>query len=176
MLEVRSSAGLTLPTPGRLVGYASIFDATADLGDFTETVKPGAFARSLASGSNVRALYDHKRDAVLGTTRAGTLKLSEDHRGLRFELALPDTSVGRDLAVLVERGDVAGASFGFRVAAGGDRWEHRTGKPHRELLAVTLAEITLTADPAYADTEVAKRSMPTAYSALELHRLWFETL
>lgn len=156
-MEVRSTAGITSPSPGRLVGYAAVFGATTDLGDFTETVRAGAFAASLAKrADNVLALYDHERRSVLGRTGAGTLKLHEDAKGLAFDLALPDTTLGRDLAVLVERGDVAGCSFGFTCVH--DKWEMRNKNPHRELVAVTLHEITITPTPAYADTEVAKRS------------------
>lgn len=160
--EVRSTAGITSPSAGRLVGYAAVFDASADLGDFTETVRAGAFTKTLATRSgNVLALYDHERRSILGRTGAGTLKLSEDRKGLAFDLSLPDTTLGRDLAVLVERGDVAGCSFAFVCDA--DQWEMRGKTLHRDLLAVSLQEITITPTPAYADTAVALRSRPKQY-------------
>ena len=154
MLEIRSNG--TLSATGKtLTGYAAVFNSEAVLGDFSEVIRQGAFAKSLATGSNIRALYQHQGDALLGTTRGGTLQLREDAKGLAFELALPDTSHGKDLAILVGRGDVAGCSFGFRVAPGGDRWEQRGATLVRELLNVDLVEITLTSDPAYQDTTVA---------------------
>lgn len=174
MIEVRTGT-LNAATPGHLSGYAARFNSEAVIGDFCEVIRAGAFTRSLASAQNVRALYHHQGDALLGTTRSGTLKLTEDAQGLRFDLALPDTSHGRDLAVLVERGDVSGCSFGFVVPSGGDRWEQRGAQMVRELLNVDLHEITLTADPAYPDTTIAKRTMPHG-KALSLHRLWFETV
>lgn len=178
MLEVRSTGGLS--SNGKtLHGYAAIFNSEADLGGFVEVIRNGAFRKSLEGGSNIRALYHHQGDALLGTTRGGTLTLREDAHGLAFELALHDTTHGRDLAILVNRGDVAGCSFGFRVPEGGDRWEARGAQTVRELLTVQLHEITLTSDPAYQDTTVALRSMPSVY---ELHRpgiganaLWLET-
>ncbi len=175
-IEVRAIAsGLTLPSPGRLVGHAAVFDSPADLGEFVETVKPGAFARSLRAPGAIQALYDHARGAVLGRVGAGTLKLSEDAKGLAFELQLPDTSVGRDLSVLVARGDINGCSFAFRTfAPGGDKWESRGGRLHRDLLAVELREITITPQPAYADTTVAMRSMPR--TTRSLRSLWLETI
>lgn len=174
MLEVRSNGELR--SNGKtLSGYAAIFGSEADLGGFVEVIRNGAFRKSLEGGSNVRALWSHQGDALLGTTRGGTLRLREDTKGLAFDLALPDTSHGRDLAVLVDRGDVAGCSFGFRVAAGGDRWEQRGSQLLRELIAVDLHEITLTADPAYADTSVALRNRP-AHRPPDLARLWLETL
>lgn len=157
MLEIRSSG--TLTARGKtLAGYAAVFNSEANLGTFSEIVRPGAFAKSLQGPSSIRALYHHDAHALLGTTRGGTLQLREDAHGLAFELALPDTTHGRDLAILVDRGDVAGCSFGFRVADGGDRWEQRGPTLVRELLTVDLVEITLTADPAYQDTSVAMRS------------------
>lgn len=173
MLEFRSTGGLS-SNGKKLTGYAAIFNSEADLGGFVEVVRNGAFRKSLEGGTNIRALYHHQGDALLGTTRGGTLKLKEDANGLAFELALPDTTHGRDLAILVDRGDVAGCSFGFRVRDGGDRWEQRGGQLVRELLDVDLVEITLTADPAYQDTTVAMRSRPAALSR-DLNLLWLET-
>ena len=158
MLEVRSTHGLA--SNGRaLSGYAAVFNSEANLGQFSEVIRQGAFRDTLVAGHNVRALYHHDGSALLGTTRGGTLQLREDAKGLAFELALPDTTHGRDLAILVDRGDVAGCSFGFKVREGGDRWEHRGQTLVRELLAVDLVEVTLTSDPAYADTTVALRSL-----------------
>jgi len=177
MLEIRSQG--TLTAKGKtLSGYAAVFNSEAVLGDFTEVIRQGAFAKSLATGSNIRALYHHQGDALLGTTKGGTLQLREDAHGLAFTLSLPDTSHGRDLAVLVERGDVSGRSFGFVVPPGGDRWEQRGGQLVRELLTVDLSEITLTADPAYQDTSIAMRSRPQAKSFWEVdtRRAWLETV
>lgn len=176
MLEVRSTGSLT--SNGKtLTGHAAIFNSEADLGGFVEVIRNGAFRKSLEGGSNIRALYHHQGDALLGTTRGGTLQLREDGKGLAFTLALPDTTHGRDLAILVDRGDVAGCSFGFRVRDGGDRWEQRGAELVRELLDVELSEITLTSDPAYADTTVALRSA-SRWNVNPDHaarRLWLET-
>lgn len=173
MLEIRSNG--TLSATGKtLTGYAAVFNSEAVLGDFSEVIRQGAFAKSLATGSNIRALYQHQGDALLGTTRGGTLQLREDAKGLAFELALPDTSHGKDLAILVGRGDVTGCSFGFRIAPGGDRWEQRGAALVRELIDVELVEITLTSDPAYQDTTVAMRSR-SAGVCTDSRRLWLET-
>lgn len=173
-LETRSGQ-LQAASQGRLRGYAAVFNAPSlDLGGFREIIKPGAFARSLKDAPNVRALYDHDTRQVLGTTRADTLQLREDAKGLSFELMLPDTSYARDLSALVDRGDVAGCSFAFRVRPGGESWEQRSGETVRVLSDIELAEITITANPAYPDTEVALRSMSTA--RLSLNRLWMQTI
>ena len=173
MLEIRATG--TLTGKGKtLTGYAAVFDSPTNIGDFSEVVKRGAFAKSLAAGSNIRALYHHQGDALLGTTKGGTLQLREDTHGLAFTLALPETTHGKDLAILVERGDVSGCSFGFRVAPGGDRWEQRNGRMVRELMTVDLVEVTLTADPADQDTSVAMRQRVDSVESL--NRLWMMTL
>ena len=92
MLEVRSTGELR--SNGKtLSGYAAIFNSETDLGSFVEVIRNGAFRKSLEGGANIRALYHHQGDALLGTTRGGTLKLREDAKGLAFDLALPDTTV-----------------------------------------------------------------------------------
>ena len=158
--EIRSGGNLRAVSPGRLQGYAAVYGSMSqDLGGFVERILPGAFTRTLTGNDGIRALYEHDAHKLLGNTRSGTLKLTEDAHGLAFELSLPDTSYARDLGILVERGDIAGCSFGFVVPAGGDAWEMRSGQLTRDLIAVTLHEITITGNPAYRDTTVAVRSM-----------------
>jgi HK97 family phage prohead protease len=159
-LERRAAVSLTHPAPGRLAGYAAVYGAwSADLGGFTERVAPGAFQASLAQSEGILALWDHTERHVLGRVGAGTLRLGSDAIGLAFDLDLPDTTAGRDLAVLVGRRDVAGASFAFRVLDGGDSWSFEAGQARRTLTNVDLREITVCAMPAYPDTTVALRSL-----------------
>lgn len=158
--EIRSGGDLRAISTNKLAGYAAVFNKPSqDLGGFTEQIRAGAFTKSLTSNDPIRALYEHDPQKMLGNTRSGTLKLTENTKGLYFELDLPPTSYGQDVGVLVERGDIAGMSFGFTVPAGGDLWEMRSGVLMRDLLDIRLSEITVTANPAYLDTEVAKRSM-----------------
>ena len=159
-IEIRAAAELRASGGNTLDGYAAVFNTVSrDLGGFTEEIHPGAFSRSLASAEQVMALYDHDRRSVLGRVGAETLKLAQDTRGLHFTIDLPDTQVGRDLSVLVKRGDIAGASFAFTTPRGGDSWSERSGIPHRTLMDVDLHEITVCGDPAYPDTSVATRSL-----------------
>lgn len=159
----------------RLSGYAARFNVTARIGDsFNETIKPGAFTNSLASGADVVALQDHRPDLLLGRTRSGTLTLAEDGQGLRFDLALPETTAANDLLELVKRGDVGGMSFGFVTLR--EAWP----KPdQRELRAVSLKEISVvSAWPAYEGTSVAARSKTyaAAHPSLASVRRWLATL
>ncbi len=148
----------------RLAGYAAVFDKPSrDLGGFVEFVRPGAFKRSLAAGVDVVALVSHDARMILGRTGAGTLALTEDAKGLAFDVVLPPTSAARDLLVSVERGDIAGASFAFTTPKGGDRWTFaKDGPAQRELLDVDLLDVTVTPMPAYLDTSVARRSLDAA--------------
>ncbi len=158
--EIRSGGDLRAVSPGKLAGYAAIYNShSQDLGGFVERIIPGAFKRSLTSPDNIRALLEHDPQRLLGRVGSRTLSLQEDGKGLHFELSLPDTSYARDLGVLVERGDISGCSFGFRVPEGGDVWEMRSGQLMRDLVTVDLQEITITSNPAYLDTSVAKRGM-----------------
>ncbi len=155
-VERRSGAAEIRAAGRKLQGYAAVFATEARLGSFTETIAPAAFRATLADGVDKLALVDHDPARLLARTRSGTLRLSEDSRGLAFELDVPDTQTGRDVLALAERGDLGGMSFAFRVRPGGDRWD---GK-RRELRAVQLLEISVVqAWPAYEGTTVAARSM-----------------
>lgn len=139
----------------RLEGYAATFGQPASIGGrITETIAPGAFSGSIRSRADVLALVDHDPGRVLARTRSGTLRLSEDTRGLAFDLDIPDTADGRDILTLAERGDLGGMSFGF-VALD----EKRDGN-RRELRAVELHEISIVqAWPAYDGTSIQARSL-----------------
>jgi uncharacterized protein len=103
-------------------GYAAVFDSPSEPLPFVERIAPGAFIRSLKARNDIKILWNHDAGSVLGSTRAGTLKLTEDARGLRVEASLPNTTVGRDAAELLKRGDIDSMSFGFSVPRGGDDW------------------------------------------------------
>lgn len=143
--EAESGDGMTL------TGYAALFNSwSEDLGGFREQIAPGAFKRSLKSRNDIKLLWNHDSSEILGSTRSGTLKLTEDERGLRVEASLPNTQRGRDAKVLIERGDVSGFSFGFSVAERGDSWNAEGNE--RTLESVRLFETSLTPFPAYTAT------------------------
>ena len=165
-MERRSFSELRATSSRKLEGYAATFGAEADLGSFVETIEPGAF-RSALSG-DILALQDHDPARVLGRTRSRTLRLYEDSKGLGFELQLPDTSAGRDVQALAERGDLGGMSFGFLVNEGGERWSGRK----RSLRSLDLREISVvSAWPAYPDTEIALRAFQRGAEACRRRRV-----
>lgn len=142
----------------KLRGYAAVFDSlSVDLWGFREKIAPGTFAASLAAGDDVRALWNHNTDFVLGRTKNGTLSLSEDETGLAFELEPPDTQLARDLVASVERGDVDQMSFGF--AALDADWDiDENEQLIRTLRKVKLYEISPVTFPAYPATSVSARA------------------
>jgi hypothetical protein len=143
----------------RLEGYAAVFDSPARIAGFTEIIRPGAFRASLAAGGDILALVDHDPSRLLARTGSGTLRLSEDNRGLAFQLDVPDTQLGRDLLTLAERRDLGGMSFSFRVPKGARDAEVWPAADRRELRAVELLEVSVVqAFPAYAATSVQARS------------------
>jgi HK97 family phage prohead protease len=152
----------------RIAGYAAVFESeSVDLGGFTERIAKGAFAGSLKG--DIRALWNHDTNQVLGRTSAGTLRLAEDGKGLAMELDPPDTQSGRDAVTLVERRDVTGMSFAFRTIS--DNWAKVAGKWLRTLLEVEISEVSICAFPAYPATEVGIRAAVDAKDAIEALRL-----
>ena len=145
-LEIRQEGdGMTLR------GYAAVFNSPSQPLPFIETIQPGAFRDSLKSRNDVKLLWNHDTGTVLGSTRAGTLRLMEDERGLMVEADLPDTQAGRDAAYLIKRGDVTAFSFGFRIPSGGDEWANAN---ERLLKRVNVHEVSVgVAFPAYTATD-----------------------
>jgi HK97 family phage prohead protease len=138
-------------------GYAAVFNSDSEPLPFIERIMPGAFAKSLKSRNNIRMYMNHDSSMLLATTRAKTMRLVEDSKGLFVEADLPDTTVGRDLSVLMQRKDVDSMSFGFTVPQGGDRWSD--DGMTRELRQIKLYEVSVvTGFPAYAATSAQVRS------------------
>lgn len=143
-----------------VVGYAAVFGEIAQIGRwFQEVVARGAFTNTLRT-DDVRAYFDHDTGRVLGRMSSGTLRLEEDDKGLRVEIDLPDTSDGRDVRMLVERGDVSGMSFRFEAIR--QEWDESIDPPKRTLLEVKLGEVSIVSEPAYDGTSIALRSMESA--------------
>lgn len=139
-------------------GYAAVFNSESEPLPFREKILPGAFSRSLRSRNNVKMFVNHNMDQVLASSRAGTLKLTEDSRGLLVEADLPPTTYAKDLSIMMRRGDVDSMSFGFSVPRNGDIWnEERT---ERTLKEVRLHEVSIvTSFPAYAATTAQVRTI-----------------
>ena len=171
MIERRATTVELRAAGRRLEGYAATFNVEAMLPGFTEMLKPGSFSASLRSGNDVLALVDHDASKLLARTRSGSLRLSEDNRGLAFSLDVPDTQPGHDVLALARRGDLGGMSFAFTVPKDGEKW---TGT-RRELRSVNLIEVSVvSAWPAYPETTVIARARPPL--RLALARRFLETI
>lgn len=139
-------------------GYAAVFNSLSeDLGGFYEQILPGAFTASLKTNPDVRALFNHDSNIVLGRTKSGTLELQEDATGLFWRCTLPDTAMARDLAVSIERGDVDQCSFGFYCLS--DSWAMQNGTPIRSVKTAEIFDVSAVTYPAYPATSVAMRSL-----------------
>jgi uncharacterized protein len=160
-IEVRDTGGAD-GRIGTLTGYAAVFNSLSeDLGGFREMIRPGAFRESLSRGDDIRALVGHDSTMIIGRRSAKTLDIVEDERGLKVEIAVPDTTAGRDLLVSVRRRDLNTMSFGFSTVK--DEWA-RTNKDgdvvyRRELIQVDLFEVSAVAFAAYSETSIEARSI-----------------
>lgn len=161
---------------GRLVfrGLAAVFNSLSqDLGGFREVLLPGAFDAVLARrqdgpgrpsaaakrAGDCIACWNHDPGQLLGRTSSGTLRLSSDDVGLRFEIDPPDTQLARDLASLCRRSDVFGASFAFTVDPADESYEQTDGGAVRTIRAVSgLFDVSLVTNPAYLGTTASVRS------------------
>jgi len=144
-------------------GTAAVFDKRSqDLGGFTEFVARGAFRKALDAHQDVRALFNHDPNLVLGRTKNNTLDMREDPRGLRAYFRAADTSYARDIRTLVKRGDIDQMSFAFTVDQ--DRWEENSdGQITRTILQVRdLYDVSIVTYPAYSQTDASARELDTA--------------
>lgn len=140
----------------KITGHFAVFNSSADLGWFIESIAPGAFAETIKT-DDIRALWNHEPNWILGRNKSGTLSLFEDDRGLFGEIIPPDTQWARDLQVSIERGDVSQASFGFEVIE--EAWEIKNDEPDlRVIKKAKLWDVSPVTFPAYTDTNVAMRN------------------
>ncbi|CAH1190319.1 hypothetical protein PAECIP111893_00273 [Paenibacillus plantiphilus] len=159
-IQVRSTGSEEGSSKRTIGGYVVRFNQRSHLiwGEFYERVAKGAFIRSL-SENTIKALWNHRSDFVLGSTKNQTLRLHEDNTGLAFEIDLPNNSWGNDAYESIQRGDVDGVSFGFNVRQ--DAWAYLKDEDvyERTLLEINLHEVSPTPFPAYPDSEVNQRSI-----------------
>ena len=149
-----------------IVGYAAKFGVLSlDLGDFVERIDREAFAivserRGRRKSLETRALWNHDANFPLARY-PGTLSMSVDDVGLRYEFPVPETSYGKDIASNIRTGIVRGSSFSFTVPSGGDSWAVEDGRSVRTVQKVdSLIDLGPVCFPAYpdADVKVAQRS------------------
>jgi HK97 family phage prohead protease len=166
-------------TPPVISGYAAVFNIEAVInGLFRERIAPGAFRMVIGATADVRGLFNHDDNIVLGRTTNGTLRLSEDARGLRYEIdPNPEDRDAVSVVAKIKRGDVNQSSYSFRVKEGGDQWT----QPRRagELPLRTITEFELLRDispvtfPAFEETTAeARRAAALSRQGRLIHRYY----
>jgi HK97 family phage prohead protease len=157
--SIRSTKG---DKPG-IAGVAAVYTQAYDTGYFSETIAPGAFTRALSEKQDVRCLFNHDPNQLLGRTKSGTLRMEDSPDGLKFDCDTdPNTTAGRDVPAMIDRGDVDGCSFSFNVRK--DTWSDEfddTGRyvtSHRVIDDLDLFDVGPVTYPAYTDTSVGARS------------------
>jgi len=149
----------------KISGYAALFDTPSEDLGFSEEIDPHAFDAVMKTNPDVRALWNHNPDCVLGRTSANTLTLTIDSRGLAYVIDPPDTTLANDLMVSMRRKDITGSSFGF--ICGRDQWtDNADGTITRRILEFQeLLDISPVTYPAYDGTTAQARSLPTSMPA-----------
>ncbi len=171
----------TVPTASgrKVTGYAARFNTRSrNLGGaapWFEIILPGAFPP--LDKQDCRALWNHDPKQLLARSKfgKGTLKLSIDSVGLRYEFDAPQSTIGNDLLESIKRGDLDESSFSFSVAKGGDEWTEEKGVKVRRIKKIAaLYDISPVTEGAYAETVVGvrgKAATPTdARLAILAHR------
>jgi HK97 family phage prohead protease len=162
-----------------ITGYAAVFHRDGEPGteyrlgpDIVERIAPTAFNRAIQEKHDARALFNHDPNMLLGRAGAGTLRMSVDQRGLKYEIDLPETSVGQDVAASIARGDLTGSSFAFRInGKQGQRFEKGSGYDVRNILDVDLFDVGPVTYPAYEGTTAGLRS-GEATDAIDARAAW----
>ena len=161
--------------PHKAEGYAAVFYDPKDEGTeyvrfgFHERIARAAFDRALKEGQDVVAKFNHDSNYVLGRTSNGTVRLEVDDVGLHYSIDLPDTSVGRDLAISLERGDVKGSSFAFEPVSF-DTENMDNGDIIVTVTDVDLGDVGPVVHPCYEATVSELRNSEGYLARLELAR------
>lgn len=144
-----------------IFGYAAKFGVRSDdLGGWVEVLAPTAFDAHLATNPDVRALWNHNPDHVLGRTSSGTLNVSKDDTGLAYTIDPPDTQAARDLITSMKRGDVKESSFGFMCRDASWSFDEATSMDVRTVKEAELYDVSPVTFPAYPQATSGVRSLP----------------
>ena len=148
----------------KIVGYAAKFNSLSEeMWGFREQIAPGAFTEALKK-SDVRALFNHDPNYVLGRQSAGTVTLTEDDVGLFYEIDPPDTQWARDIVSSIERGDIAESSFAFSMSGGVEEWDDSAQPAIRTIKSVgNLYDVSPVTYPAYPEATTGVRSGQEIY-------------
>ena len=162
--EIRSFGDVEQNIDSRKVsGYAMLFDTESVYLGFYETISRGALTQELVDNCDVFARFDHDPSKVLARSNhgQGSLKLTVDERGLKYEFDAPNTALGDELLEYIRRGDMSKSSFCFALDPNDscDKWEKRGNDYYRTINKITaIYDVSPVWSPAYPDTNVDNRS------------------
>lgn len=170
--EIRNVGNIsTLEESRKVEGYALVFNSQSEDLGFYETISPEAITEETIRKSDVMCLLDHdKNRGILARSRygKGSLKLSVDDKGLKYEFDAPHTSLGDELLEMLRRGDINQSSFAFSIAEGGDRWEKKDNNYYRTITKIErLYDVSPVYTPAYSSTSVGCRNFDDFKSKIE---------
>lgn len=156
-------------------GYFAVFNSTYEIAPgMSESIAPGAFSQTLAG--DVRALVNHDTTLVLGRTKAHTLRLTEDERGLWGDVEInPKDRSAMDLYERVKRGDVDQCSFGFEIVKE-DTEVRDDGSIHWTIREVKLYEVSACTFPAYEATNISARERERDHIMARSLEAWKSTM
>lgn len=168
-LDVRAEGDGAPIIAGRGIPYG---EWSEDLGGFRERLLPGSFRQSMAD-DDIRALFNHDPNIVLGRKSNGTLRLSESERGVFYEVDVnTDDADAMSAVARIRRGDITGNSFGFYIEGRDDQeWEERDGMMWRTIKRGRMRELGPQTFPAYPQSDVAVRS---AHAVLKDAEEWLK--
>ncbi len=159
--ELRTAGTIELRTVNGspvLFGRPIVYDAWSHPigGQFRERFRPGSLDKCLSQKPEIYCCMYHDERMLLGTTKAGTLRILPDAQGVAVECDPPGTSYAADLQNLIKRGDIQGMSFIFRAVQ--DEWDQRDGETFRDVIEADICEVCYLHNPAYPQTTVGIRS------------------
>lgn len=182
--EIRNYGGLRAlsgQSNGRTIqGYAIVFNSQSEDMGFKEIIHPEAVTDELLKNSDIIAKFNHSDNRVLARSKygEGTLKLTIDNVGLRYEFEAPNTSTGNELLELVSRGDIDASSFAFEVDSDKETWERdENNNVVRHIYGFKrLFDVSPVTVPAYSETTCSARAKDKLNEAEKLHVEYMQML
>lgn len=172
--EIRNLEEIRVSDDSRYVsGYALVFESESEDLGFIEKISRDAITEDTIKKSDIFAVINHDNSrGILARSRRGkgSLKLTIDERGLKYEFEAPKTNLGNELLELLRRGDINQSSFAFSIADGGDKWEKKDGKYYRTINKIDkLYDVSPVYTPAYSETSVSCRSFEEFKNLVEYY-------
>ena len=149
----------------KVEGYALLFDVESNYIGYYETIQRGAITQELIDNCDIFALFNHDDDEVLARSNmgSGSLTLTVDEKGLKYEFDAPNTDIGNRLLEHIERGDISQSSFAFCIDPNdneAETWESKDGAYYRTIHKIaSICDVSPVWCPSYSSTSVSKRSL-----------------